>query len=82
MCGWRVQQLLRTAAAVQSVLTAVGRPSSLRGTSQTPALPAEGTPSGAGSLANSAAGDHRKILTETHGNVQHFESNVLVITDT
>lgn len=81
MCGWRAQQLLRT-AAVQSVLTAVGRPSSLRGASQTPTLPTEGTPSGAGSLTNSAAGDHRIVLTETEGNVEHFESNVLMATGT
>lgn len=68
VCGWRAQQLLRT-AAVQVILTAVGGPSTLRGAPQTTTLPTEGTPSGAGSLTDSAAGDHRIVLTETEGRI-------------
>lgn len=38
VCGWSAQQLLRT-GTVQAVLTAVGGPSSLRGTPQSLTLP-------------------------------------------
>lgn len=64
VCRGRAQQLLGT-AAVQAVLTAVGGCDSFRRAPQTSALPAEWTPSGAGSLTDSTAWDHREVLTET-----------------
>lgn len=62
--GGGAQQLLG-AAAVQAVLAAVGGSDFFGGAPQTPALPAEGAPSGAGSLTDGAAGNHREVLTET-----------------
>lgn len=59
-----VQQLLR-AATVQAVLTAVGGADTVRGGLQTAIIPTERTPGGAGSLSDSAARDHREVLTET-----------------
>lgn len=62
--GGGAQQLLG-AAAVQAVLAAVGGSDFFGGAPQTPALPAEGAPGGAGSLTDGAAGNHREVLTET-----------------
>lgn len=62
--GWSTQQLLRT-AATQAVLTAIRGPNSFRGALQNLTLPAGQYPSGASSLADSTARDHRVILTET-----------------
>lgn len=64
VCWGSAQQLLGAAAA-QAVLAAVGGSDGFGGALQTPTLPAEGTPSGAGSLTDSAARDHRVVLTET-----------------
>lgn len=62
--GGSAQQLLGTAAAVHAVLTAVGGSDGLGGASQTPPLPAERTPGGAGSLADRTARDHWIVLAE------------------
>lgn len=63
--GWGGAQQLLGAAAVQAVLAAVGGSDFFRGATQTPALPAEGAPGGAGSLTDGAARNHREVLTET-----------------
>ena len=62
--GGGAQQLLG-AAAVQAVVAAVGGSDGIGGAPQTPALPAEGAPGGAGSLTDGAARNHREVLTET-----------------
>lgn len=62
--GESTQQLLG-AAAVQGVLTAVRGSDSFGGAPQTPTLPTERTPGGAGSLTDGAARDHRVVLTKT-----------------
>lgn len=64
VCRGSAQQLLGAAAA-QAVLAAVGGSDGFGGAPQTPTLPTKGTPSGAGSLTDSTARDHRVVLTET-----------------
>lgn len=61
--GGGAQQLLG-AAALQAVVTAVGRPDTLGRAPQNPAVPAERTPGRTRSLTDSGARDHREVLTE------------------
>lgn len=77
MCRGSPQQLLGTAAA-QAVLTAVGGSDRFGGTPQTPTLPTEGTPGGAGSLTDSTARDHRVVFTETERERGGLPSDVVM----
>lgn len=61
--GGGAQQLLG-AAAVQTVVTAVGRPDAIRGAPQNPTVPAKRAPSGTRSQTAGSTGDHREVLTE------------------
>lgn len=61
--GGGAQQLLG-AAAVQTVVTAVGRAEAIRGAPQNPTVPAKRAPSGTHSLTAGSTGDHREVLTE------------------
>lgn len=63
VCRGSTEQLPRT-AAVKAILAAVGGSDGLGGDPQTPTVPSERTPSGAGSLVDSAAWDHWVVLTE------------------
>lgn len=60
--GGGAQQLLG-AAAVQTVVTAVGRPDAIGGAPQKPTVPSKRAPSGTPSLTAGSPGDHREVLT-------------------
>lgn len=60
-CG--AQQLLG-AAAILTVVTAVGRPDAFGRAPQNPTVPAEWAPGRTRSLPDSRARDHREVLTE------------------
>lgn len=68
--GGGTQQLLG-AAAVQTVVAAVGRPDAFGGAPQNPTVPAERAPSGARSLAAGGTGDHREVLTGAREEDKH-----------